>query len=198
MKVYLIVAMDRQYGIGNQGTLPWHFPTDMRFFAGTTRATTDPQKRNVLIMGRKTFDSLKAPLKGRRHIVISRCCQSYIEGVLWVSCLEDALELADSGDVETVFIIGGGEIFAQAIDLDDVAGMYVTHIDAEYACDTFFPRWTRAAEKSVIKEVVEKKIKLTFCFYQFSKSNKVAGDRQQNSCVNTMARIYGYCAVPMT
>ncbi len=127
MKILIIAALDRNRVIGRDGKLPWHCPEDLKRFK---RLTTG----HVVLMGRKTYESLGKPLPHRRNVVVS---SRQIEGVESYRSLSEALE--SLGDVETLFIIGGGEVFRQALPLAD--GMHLTIIEGEHEGDTFFPEY---------------------------------------------------------
>jgi dihydrofolate reductase len=127
-RISLIVAMDRNRGIGIGNQLPWKLPEDLAHFKRTTTG-------HAIIMGRKTFESIGRPLPGRRSIVVTRNPAWQAEGVLTAPTPEQACALAQHE--EHAFIIGGAELFAQTIALAD--RMIVTEIDAQFECDTFFP-----------------------------------------------------------
>jgi dihydrofolate reductase len=129
-KSTIIVAMDRKNGIGAHNTMPWSLKEDMAHFRRTTTG-------HPVIMGRKTFDSLPRLLLNRRHIVISRSMHPRAE-VAVARSLQEAITLAeaDQGSNE-YFIIGGGEIYREALPL--ATRMIVTHIDRDYRCTTTFP-----------------------------------------------------------
>lgn len=136
----IVVAMDAKRGIGIDNKLPWHLPEDLAHFKRVTLG-------HPIVMGRKTFDSIGRPLPGRRNIVVTRNADWRHEGVEVAHSLQDAVALAGG---ESASIIGGAQIFAEALDLAD--RMVVTHIDKQYACDTFFPeidpaRWTAVASE---------------------------------------------------
>jgi len=134
--------------IGKAGTMPWHLPEDLKHFSSLTSG-------HPVIMGRKTWESFPdkyRPLPGRTNIVITRKKDwrdtPAAEGAVAVASLDDALlESQFMPGHETVWIIGGGEIFAQALDLADVA--VVTTIDTTAEGDTFAPElgydWTASA-----------------------------------------------------
>ncbi len=131
----LVVAMDARRGIGIDNQLPWYLPEDLAHFKRVTLG-------RPIIMGRKTFDSIGRALPGRRNIVVTHNRGWRHEGVDVVHSLQEAVALA-GGDGAS--IIGGAQVFAEALDLAD--RMVVTHIDRTYECDTFFPeidtaRWT--------------------------------------------------------
>ena len=123
------IGKNRELGFGNR--LPWYLPDDLKRFKEITRGHT-------VIMGRKTFESLPGVLPNRRNIVITRDKNYLREGLEVVSSLEEALQRA-SGDKEP-FIIGGGEIFKQALPFTNK--MYLTHVDVELPADSFFPEFS--------------------------------------------------------
>lgn len=132
MILSIVVAVADNQVIGKDNKLLWHLPNDMKFFKNTTWAMP-------VIMGRKTFDSLGKALKGRTNIVISRNESWSAEGVLVAPSLNVALELARQTDAREVFIIGGGEIYREA--LPKAHRLYITRIHANMEGDTFFPAW---------------------------------------------------------
>lgn len=146
-KFHIVVAVDSQNGIGKGGHLPWQLPGDMAYFKRITTEVHDPKKRNAVIMGRKTWDSIPVkfrPLKHRLNIVISRqvSIAGLPEGVLLASSLDTALAAADNDDVENIFLIGGGAIYTQAWHHPDLDKVYWTDIHADFGCDTVLPSLT--------------------------------------------------------
>lgn len=127
--IHIIVAIDRRGAIGSKGDMLFHLRQDLRRFKALTMGHT-------LIMGRRTFDSLPGgALPGRRNIVVTRNAGFAAPGAERASSLDEAIAMA--GDSE-IFIIGGGQIYAQSMPLADVIDLTV--IDAEGADpDTFFP-----------------------------------------------------------
>lgn len=132
MKITLIAALDQQNGIGKNGTLPWHVPEDLSHFLRTTKGHT-------VVMGRKTFESLRAPLKGRENWVLSRTSKD-IEGVRIVRSVQQVLGLAAHLEIEQLFIIGGSEIYKAFMPY--ATELILTRIKGVYDCDTFFPEIT--------------------------------------------------------
>jgi dihydrofolate reductase len=130
--ITLVAAMGRNRVIGLDGDMPWHFSEDLAHFKRTTMG-------GVMIMGRKTFDSIGRPLPGRRSIVITRSPEWAHDGVEVVHSLEEALALA--GTSAPVFVVGGGEIYAQSLALAD--RLVLTEIDDAPVGDTYFPEWSR-------------------------------------------------------
>ncbi|WP_407430066.1 dihydrofolate reductase [Arcticibacter sp.] len=126
MSLSIIVAIDENYGIGKDNQLPWHLPADLKYFKAVTTGHT-------VIMGRKTYDSMGKALPNRRNIVISRQKKLDLQDASLVHSLEEAISLCSSD--EEVFIIGGAEIFRQAIPL--ISFMYITRIGHRFDADTF-------------------------------------------------------------
>jgi dihydrofolate reductase/thymidylate synthase len=139
----IIVAFDSKYGIGKNGQLPWSLSSDLKHFKEITTAVSSPDKKNAVIMGRKTWQSLPEkfrPLPGRVNVVLSREGGLNVpSGVLCASSLDDALNQLSSSNIENVFVIGGAQIYAQAIEHPLCQKLYVTHVKGEHGCDTFFP-----------------------------------------------------------
>lgn len=142
-----IVAMDEKGGIGKDGTLPWHLPPDLKHFKEITTKVDDPSKSNAVIMGRKTWDSLPEkfkPLPARLNVVVTRNKDLILpEEVLKAEGIESAISALSEGEysntIENVFVIGGGEIFKEALSSDHCQSVFLTKILADYQCDTFFP-----------------------------------------------------------
>jgi dihydrofolate reductase len=127
MTISIIVAKGKNHAIGKNNKLLWHLPNDLKHFKDITTGHT-------VIMGRKTFDSVGKPLPKRRNIVITRQAIS-IEGCEVVNSVDAALALC-AGE-EELFIIGGAEIYKQALPHTD--RIYLTIINHDFDGDTFFP-----------------------------------------------------------
>lgn len=126
--VSLIAAVSDNGVIGVAGGLPWRLPDDLRRFK---RLTVD----HTVIMGRKTFDEVRQPLANRRNVVITRNRAFRAPGVTVVPSLDEALALGATED--EVFVIGGGEIYRQALPRAD--RLYLTMVHAVVEGDTTFP-----------------------------------------------------------
>jgi dihydrofolate reductase/thymidylate synthase len=139
----IIVAFDSQYGIGKKGGLPWHLPSDLKHFKEISATVTNPAKKNAVIMGRKTWESLPEkfrPLPGRINMVLSKQGKPVLpEGVLCAESLDQALEQLSSSNIENIFVIGGAQIYAYALEHPSCQKLYVTHVQGEHGCDAFFP-----------------------------------------------------------
>ena len=176
----LVVAMDKNLGIGREGRLPWELPLDMRFFrelttcpdrlavenrygfgpenSGNPVAAAEftarlksnsplvmpsPDRRNAVLMGRHTWESLPAayqPLPNRLNGVLSRNGTHAGGGThrVWPSMDAALADLHADQTVAEVFVIGGSQIYAEAVSRPDCARIYLTQIDAVFPCDVFF------------------------------------------------------------
>lgn len=139
--VTLIVATDRQGGIGLGGGLPWRLPDDLRRFKALTLG-------KPVVMGRRTWDSIGRPLPGRLNIVVSRDPRRAIEGATVAATLEAAL--AAAGNVPEVCVIGGAEIYRLALPLAD--RVELTEVHANVGADTYFPPLDPAEWEEVARE----------------------------------------------
>ncbi len=124
----LIWAMDENRLIGNNNTLPWHLPADMQWFRQQTMG-------KPILMGRKTFESIGKPLPGRENIVLTRQPGLIIEGCRVVNSLAEAQ--AALPEAEEIMVIGGAEIYAQALPVAD--RLYYTQIHHAFEGDAWFP-----------------------------------------------------------
>ncbi len=142
--ISIIVAIAQNGVIGNDNELLWHISEDMRYFRAITSGHT-------VVMGRKTYESIGRALPKRRNIVLSRQ-DITIEGCEVLSSLEAAV--AATQDEDEVFIIGGGEIYKQALPL--AQRLYITHIEADFEGDTRFAELDFAEWQSIKSERFER------------------------------------------
>lgn len=141
MQFDIIVMTCCNDGIGVKGTIPWSEPVDMKYFRETTTFVEDITKKNAVIMGRRTFESMKEkPLKNRANYVISSRKKD-INDVYYFEIFEKCLEnIKLRNDIENIFIIGGSRLYEEAMKHKDCRYIYKNVLDEEYCCDTFFPR----------------------------------------------------------
>jgi dihydrofolate reductase len=135
MKVALIVAIDNERGIGKNNDLMWHLPADMHFFKTTTSG-------HIVVTGRKNYDSIPErfrPLPNRENAVLTRNSQYEAPGATLFSSLEDCLAHYSNETERTVFIIGGGQIYKEALTANVLDEMFITHVHGTFGADTFFP-----------------------------------------------------------
>jgi len=126
----LIVAMDEKGGIGKAGKLPWHLSADLKRFRELTMG-------HHIIVGRKTFESIGKPLPGRQTIIVTHNSSYKPEDCLVAGSVQAAIALARERGEGEVFVIGGAEVYAQALAAAD--RVYLTQVHAEVDADTFFP-----------------------------------------------------------
>jgi dihydrofolate reductase len=143
MRISLIAAMAKNRTIGQGGGMPWHLPEDLAYFKKTTLG-------KPVLMGRKTYSSIGRPLPGRLNIVITRDDTLSIDGVQVTTGLQAAIEIAQKQDVEEIMVIGGGQIYAEALELAD--RVYLTEIQADIDGDTVFPDLPKSQWREVSRE----------------------------------------------
>lgn len=141
-RISLIVAVGRNGVIGREGALPWRLPADLKRFKALTIG-------HVMIMGRKTYESIGRPLPGRRSVIVSRQAGYAVPGATVATSLENAIAVA--GDVSEVFVIGGGEIYQAALPC--AHRLLVTEVDASPEGDAYFPAvdttiWSETARET--------------------------------------------------
>ncbi len=159
--ITIVVAIGENRGIGSNNQMLWHLPKDLKHFKNITSG-------HPVVMGRKTYESIGKPLPGRTNIVISRKNDWFEEGILIVGSIKEALKFAKKID-EEVFIIGGGNIYKQTIDLADK--IELTTVKATIEADTFFPEmdgkvWVKTNETCHEKD---EKNPYDFCFQTFER-----------------------------
>ena len=167
MKVSLIVAMDRNRGIGKNNDLMWHLPSDMRFFKETTLG-------HVVVMGRKNYESIPEkyrPLPKRENAVLTRNKSYVADDCKVFHSLEECLKYYEAEEDRKVFIIGGGEIYRQALEMNAVDEMYISHINHSFGADTFFPSfdlkgWT---VETILEQAKDEKHAASFSVMRYFK-----------------------------
>lgn len=145
----VVVAATREMGIGKDGKLPWRLPSDLKFFKEVTMTTSDPMKKNAVIMGRKTWESIPTqfrPLPGRLNVVLTRSGSFNIataENVVSCGSMDSALDLLAASpycfSTEKVFVIGGGQVLREALNAPGCDAIHFTDIETSIDCDTFVP-----------------------------------------------------------
>jgi dihydrofolate reductase len=128
--------MDEKRGIGKDGKLPWRLSSDMKRFRELTMG-------HHVVVGRKTIESIGKPLPGRQTIVVTRNSDYKIEGCLIAGSVQAAIALAEARGEKETFVIGGADIYAEALVVAD--RVYLTEVHAEVGADTFFPEFDRSA-----------------------------------------------------
>lgn len=162
-QVCIIAALAAMHVIGVNNTLPWKISNDLKRFKALTSG-------NPIIMGRKTFDSVGGkPLPNRPNIVISRSIPECIpENVSYFTSLECAIEFARTFNTQEIFIIGGQQIYQQALDKKLVDKMYLTQVYEIFPeGDAFFPDWDNGDWKCILSEYREEEF--DYCFQDYER-----------------------------
>lgn len=167
MKVALIVAMDKENGIGKNNDLMWHLPDDMKFFKETTLG-------HIVVMGRKNYDSIPEkyrPLFNRENVVLTRSSDYNAAGCSVFNSIDECIEKYKDEKDRTVFIIGGGEIYKLAMSCMDIDEMYITHVDKVYNAETFFPEFDRSQWNTeiVMKHPADERHEASFTIVHYTK-----------------------------
>ncbi len=156
MKIAMIVATAANGVIGGDNKMLWHVPEDFAHFKKTTMG-------HPIIMGRKTWESIGRPLPGRKNVVVTRQTNYEAKGADVVPSLETAYEML--ADVEKVFVIGGGEIYRQALPKADE--VWITKIDQVFEGDTTFPELSEDTWDTTILSTLtpteKRPFKVDFC-----------------------------------
>jgi dihydrofolate reductase len=159
--ISLIAAIGKNNELGKKNTLLWDMPADMKHFRETTKGHT-------VIMGQKTFESIGRPLPNRKNIVVTKDDSFKANGIEISKSLENTLE-SFKNTTEEVFVIGGGQIYKQAIENADK--LYITHVDmTDKDADVFFPEiipivWNETKHEEYKKDI-ENPFDYTFSIYE--------------------------------
>lgn len=165
--VKLIVAIASNRVIGKDNDLIWHLPADMRFFTQTT-------KGHIVIMGRRNWDSIPLkyrPLSDRINVVITRNKEFRHPDCIVFNSLEESISHFRKDDSKDIFIIGGGQIYKEALEKNLVEEMLITHIDHAFEGDTWFPDFVENEWKKelVLKHEKDEKNAYAFSVWKYNK-----------------------------
>lgn len=177
MPFSILVACTMNGGIGQNGKIPWYNSEDLKYFQEITTHTMDASKTNAVIMGRKTWESLpKRPLRGRRNVVITKStdASTYAHaGAIIAASLDDALRtLQDDPTIESIHVIGGGEIYQEAIVHPECTRVHLTRMHRMMECDTFFPLNKMQANFELVIESLpkwSKDMSYTYVFEEYAR-----------------------------
>lgn len=153
MKISLIAAISENKVIGRDNDLPWHIPEDLKRFKEIT-------KGHPVIMGRKTYESIGRLLPNRTNIIITRDPEYRVEGALTVSSLDSAIDESKKVDQEEIFIIGGGQIFEQSMDVANT--LYLTIVHTNLEGDVRFPDYSEFTKETFRQDSSNQEYSYTF------------------------------------
>jgi dihydrofolate reductase len=159
--ITLIAAMARNRAIGFDGGMPWHLPAELKHFKASTMG-------KPIVMGRKTWQSIGRALPGRQNIVVTRKRAYQAEGCTVVPSFDQAMEAAVG---EEAMIIGGGQLYRQALPLAD--RMLLTLVDCEPEADTWFPEWNKDEWREISRrsQVADENNELAYKVLTLEKTN---------------------------
>lgn len=145
MIISIIAAMDENGGIGYENQIPWHLPADLARFKELTMG-------HLLVAGRKTFQSIGSALPGRQMIVLTRNPEFEAQDCLRAESLNEAISMAEEAEEIELFIIGGAEIYEEALSIAD--HLYLTIVHTSVEVDTYFPeidgsKWYQVCEEDI-------------------------------------------------
>ncbi len=150
MIISLIAALSNDGVIGNRGKIPWHLPADLKHFKEITLG-------HPVIMGRKTYESIGKPLPGRTNIIVTRHKEYAAPECVVASTLEEAFDAARVSGAGEAFVIGGAEIYKEAMPRAEK--LYLTNVEGDFEGDAFFPEVSSLEWKEISREkgVVDEK-----------------------------------------
>ena len=159
--------MDSNRGIGKDNDLMWHLPAEMRFFTATT-------KEQIVVMGRKNYDSIPEkyrPLPNRENVVLSRNADFNAGDCKVFTSLSECVEHFSSETERKLFVIGGGQIYREALAHADLTELFITYLDHAFERDTFFPEFDESAwnKEEVLRYEADEKNPHGFTVYRYWK-----------------------------
>jgi dihydrofolate reductase len=143
MLISLVAAVDQKGGIGRDNRLPWHLSDDLKNFRRLTMG-------HHVLMGRKTYQSSQGKMPGRKLIVLTRSADFQVADAQIVPSLDAGIQLAQTAGETELFIIGGAQVFAQALPI--AQRLYYTEVHADAGADTFFPAFNRDQWKEISRQ----------------------------------------------
>jgi len=143
MQTIIIAAVAKNNIIGKDNKLPWHYKEDFQHFKQLTL-------NHVVVMGRKTFESIGKPLPNRVNIIVSRNKDLRIEGCTIAQSLQDAIIFCKKNNTQKMFIIGGSSLFTEGLQLADT--LELTEIQKEVDGDVYFPQWNKSEWNEISRE----------------------------------------------
>ncbi len=161
-----LVAASQNNVIGKDNKLPWHLPNDFKYFKNKTWGMP-------VVMGRNTYESLDKPLPGRTNVVLTTNKEWKRDAVLVAHTIDEAIKQSCETDCKEIFIIGGGEIFKQSMDI--VNKIYLTRVHTTVDGDAFYPDFDKLKWKLISKDShkTDEKHKFDYTFQTWEKINNV-------------------------
>ena len=175
----VLVAHDNEYGIGIDNQLAWNIPEDMSFFRELTSRTTCSDKKNIVFMGRKTYESIPKkfrPLANRINIVLTRSQSWNDEGVIVKNNIEDLLMFSEmmvkENKVDHIYCIGGKEIYERMLKHPSCRRLYVTHVYGNFKCNVFLENYFNMFREIHARDtLVSKEKQISYQFKTYLNNN---------------------------
>ena len=160
--ITLIAAIGKNYELGKDNDLIWHLPADLKRFKKVTSG-------HHILMGRNTFESIGKPLPNRTSVIITRNKNYFKDGCLIANSIQEAIDLVDNN--EDAFIIGGAQIYKQALESNLVDKLDITVVHENFEADVFFPRIDKSIWKEISREdfKADEKNKYNYSFVSYMK-----------------------------
>lgn len=176
LHVSIVAAVSSTWGIGNAGSLPWSLKGDKEYFKTLTTKTSNPMKKNAVIMGRLTWESIPErlrPLPGRMNIVITRGCKEF-PGAVSACSLSNAFRYLDANAsaIEKAFVIGGAELYNEAMAHCRVKMAYITHVSTTCECDRYIRNVLDFGFRPVVSQPSNEENGLFYRFVMYEKNAK--------------------------
>ena len=145
-RLAILAAVSGNHVIGLNNSLPWHLPADLKHFKQLTTG-------HIVVMGRRTFDSIGKPLPNRTNVVLSRQHNLDVPGIITAHSIQEVLDHFTNDDRQ-IFVIGGAEIYRQTLPL--CQRLYLTEIQQDFEGDTFFPEYDHDDWQEISREIHHK------------------------------------------
>ena len=160
--ITIIAAIANNNAIGKDNDLIWHLPADLKRFKKVTSG-------HHILMGRNTFESIGKPLPNRTSVIITRNNDYFVDGCLVANSIEEAIEL--SKEDNTVFIIGGAQIYKQAMERGLVDKLDITYVHHDFEADAFFPEIDLTEWREISREdfKADEKNKYDYSFVSYER-----------------------------
>uniref|UniRef100_A0A1J3H9U5 Bifunctional dihydrofolate reductase-thymidylate synthase n=1 Tax=Noccaea caerulescens TaxID=107243 RepID=A0A1J3H9U5_NOCCA len=202
----VVVAATKEMGIGKDGKLPWNLPTDLKFFKDLTLTTSDSAKKNAILMGRKTWESIPTkykPLSGRLNVVLTRSSGfgfdiANTENVVTCSSIDSALDLLAAPpyhlSIEKLFVIGGGDVLRESLNKPSCEAIHLTEIDTSLDCDTFIPAVDTSAYQPWCSSLPISENGLRFSFTTYVRVKSSSADESSDESDASKADWRKFCS----
>ena len=191
MKFDIIVAVDNKFGIGLNQSIPWHIKEDIIYFRNKTTYTELPNNTNVVIMGRKTWETLPNKILNNRINIVVTHQDITFDGIIFVKSFDEALNVSYKlNNIENIFVIGGAQIYNEALHHPNLRYVYMTKINHDYECDiniTFDEKIYETLNETIFNSDSNNENKVIF----FMKYQKIK-NHSEHQYLNLLTKLINY------